>query len=313
VSRGPGTTRSLRALLTDEGLVAVVALDQRQALRRMLREAGAPADADALRAFKRAVARSLGDVAPALLVDPEYGLPAIAGDPGVPARLPLLVAVEESGTLPAAGGRRSLPLAGFDPVAARHAGAAAAKLLVYLRADHEPTRGPNLALAQATGAACRRADLPFVLELVPFPLEGEDDAAYAAAFGGHVLAAARLGAELEPDLLKLPWPGPPAGDAPDRGALAALAGLGVPWALLSAGAEFERFAARVLRALDEGGASGFIAGRALWQDAVGAADLDAVLCRGARERLVRLLSAVRGHGRPLPLPAPPAEPDWFRR
>ena len=67
---GPGTIRGLRQLTTSEGRVAAVAVDQRQALRSMLEQAGAPADAAALRRFKVAVATVLGEIAPALLVDP---------------------------------------------------------------------------------------------------------------------------------------------------------------------------------------------------------------------------------------------------
>jgi tagatose-1,6-bisphosphate aldolase len=310
---GPGTLRGLRAITTADGRVAAVAVDQRQALRTMLAAAGAPAGAADLRAFKLAVARALGDVAPALLVDPQYGLPAIAGDPSVSARLPLLVAIEESGTVAWKGGERSVGLAGWGPQEARNAGACAAKLLVYLRADHPATLEHGLALATSVRRACRAADLPFILELVPFPLADEDPTTYAAAFGRHVRAIAEVGASLAPDLLKIPFPSPLGSDDPETGALAALAELGVPWAVLSAGADVDRFVGRVLRSLDEGGAVGLIAGRALWKDAVGARDVAAALAAGARPRLERLLATIAGRGRPLPLPAVSDDPGWFRR
>src|SRR4051794_38633617 len=96
VAPGPGTLRGLRCLTTAEGRVAAVAVDQRQALRSMLEAAGAEPTEDALRAFKIAVARVLGDVAPAFLVDPQYGLPAVTSAADVSPRLPLMVAIEES-------------------------------------------------------------------------------------------------------------------------------------------------------------------------------------------------------------------------
>ena len=310
---GPGTIRGLRQLTTSDGRVAAVAVDQRQALRSMLASAGAPAGSADLRAFKVAVARALGDLAPALLVDPQYGLPAISAAPDVPARLPLMVAIEESGTLPWKGGRRSLELDGWSPERARAAGACAAKLLVYVRPDHAPSFAEAEAVMESVRAACRRADLPFVLEILPYQLDDEDDASYRAAFGRHQLAIAEVGAALHPDLLKLAWPGPLGRAEPEPGGLALLASLGVPWVLLSAGAAFEVFEQRVAHALDDGGAVGFIAGRALWQDAVGAADVDASLLAGARPRLERLLAAISGRGRPLPLPPAPAADDWYRR
>ena len=310
---GPGTIRGLRQLTTADGRVAAVAVDQRQALRAMLAKAGAPADSAALRGFKIAVARVLGDLAPALLVDPQYGLPAVSAAPDVPARLPLMVAIEESGTLPWKGGKRSVELAGWSPAQARAAGACAAKLLVYVRPDHAPSFAEAQAVMTSVRAACRRADLPFVLEILPYQLDGEDDASYRASFGRHQLEIAELGAALRPHLLKLAWPGPLGTSDPEPDGLARLAALDVPWVLLSAGAAFEVFEGRVERALDEGGAVGFIAGRALWQDAVGAADVDAALRAGARPRLERLLAAIAGRGRALSLPAAPQDDDWYRR
>jgi sulfofructosephosphate aldolase len=309
---GPGTHRGLRCLTTADGRVAAVAVDQRQALRSMLGAAGAPAEPADLRAFKVAVARALADVAPAILVDPQYGLPALAAAPDVAARLPLMVALEESGTLPWHGGRRSLALAGWSPADARRAGAIAGKLLVYVRPDHAASLPHALALIEATRRGCRAADLPFVLEILPFRLDDEDEAAYAAAYGRHVMACARLGAAAQPDLLKLAWPAPLGAVEPEPGALPELAAIGASWALLSAGAEFERFAERIVRALDEGGACWFIAGRALWQDAVGATDVAGALRTGARPRLERLVALVAGRGRPLVLPPVSTDDGWYR-
>ena len=308
---GPGTVRGLRALTTAGGLVAAVAVDQRQALRRMLADAGAAPDADSLRAFKVAVGRALGDIAPALLTDPEFGLPAISSDPAISARLPLMLSIEESGTLPCEGGKRSLALAGWSAEAARRHGAIAAKLLVYARADHAATLGHAERLIRAVRADCRRADLPFVLEILPYRLDDEDEEHYRHAFGRHVLEVAAIGDDARPDLLKLAWPGALGSDGEEPGGLDRLAAMRSPWALLSAGAPFETFERRVALALERGGACGFIAGRALWADAVGAPDLESALRSGARPRLERLLATVEGRGRPLPLPAVPDAPEWY--
>jgi sulfofructosephosphate aldolase len=277
----------------------------------MLAATGAPAHPEALRAFKVAVARALADVAPALLVDPQYGLPAIAASDVSP-RLPLMVALEESGTLPWRGGQRSFALGGWSAAQARAAGACAGKLLVYARVDHLASLEHATALIESTRRDCRAADLPFVLEILPFRRDEESEDEYRAAYGRHVLELAELGSSFEPDLLKLAWPGPLGAEEPEPDALEVLGRLDTSWALLSAGAAFERFETRVVRALDEGGACGFIAGRALWQDAVGAADVDAVLRDGARRRLERLLAAIGGRGRALALPPLPGGEGWFR-
>ena len=72
----------------------------------------------------------------------------------------------------------------------------------------------------------------------------------------------------------------------------------VPWTLLSAGVEFEAFVDQVGNAMDAG-ASGFIAGRAIWGEAVGL-DRSArreFLATAASERLQTLSAAVTGRGR----------------
>jgi tagatose 1,6-diphosphate aldolase len=62
--------------------------------------------------------------------------------------------------------------------------------------------------------------------------------------------------------------------------------LDVPWTLLSAGADFERFAQRLARAC-EAGCSGFVAGRALWKE------LASCETEAAREQFIEQVVANR--------------------
>jgi sulfofructosephosphate aldolase len=299
---GPGTIRGLRQLTTPAGRVCVVAADQRQSLRTMLGEAGVDSTEEMLGALKLEIARAVGDICPTLLIDPEYGLPALAANPSVAPGLPLMVSLEESGTVAWAGGRRSSQLAGWSAEAARAAGAGSVKLLIYLRADHPPTRDAALDLAARVSQECADADIPFILEILPFRLSDEDENTYKTALGSHLRENARIGAQLEPDLLKLPWPASPGDAESERQSLGTLANLPVPWALLSAGVPFEMFLEQAARALDQGGACGVIAGRALWGDALLADDVPAALRNGARNRLERLIQLLDGRGRRLTIP-----------
>jgi tagatose-1,6-bisphosphate aldolase len=73
-----------------------------------------------------------------------------------------------------------------------------------------------------------------------------------------------------------------------------------PWAVLSAGVAFEEFQNVLRISCDEGGTSGFIAGRSIWKEAIAldgparAEFLDTV----ARPRLDACLAAVNGRARP---------------
>ena len=73
--------------------------------------------------------------------------------------------------------------------------------------------------------------------------------------------------------------------------------LGLVPVLLAAHPPLAALAARAREASDDGGASGFIAGRALWTDAL-TGDRDAALRGPSAERLRRLGEIVDAHGRP---------------
>jgi tagatose 1,6-diphosphate aldolase/sulfofructosephosphate aldolase len=73
-----------------------------------------------------------------------------------------------------------------------------------------------------------------------------------------------------------------------------------PWAVLSAGVPFDDFTAVLEVAFDEGGASGFIAGRSVWREVVSLAgrDREEFLTTVARPRLDRLVEVASRYARP---------------
>src|SRR5262249_25393264 len=157
------------------------------------------------------------------------------------------------------------------------------------RPDRRPGPGePDLA-AEALAvigevvADCRAAGMPSVIEPLVAKRPGEPPLD-EQAMGELVVEAATRMAQLPPDLLQLAWPG---GAVGCRGVAEALGP--VPWTLLSAGVGFDRFVDRVAVALEHG-ASGFIAGRAIWGDAVAltGAERVAFLEDTARPRLATL-------------------------
>jgi tagatose 1,6-diphosphate aldolase/sulfofructosephosphate aldolase len=77
--------------------------------------------------------------------------------------------------------------------------------------------------------------------------------------------------------------------------------------MLSAGMPLEAFLDAVRTAFDEGGASGFIAGRVYWKEAVAMAGDERrhFLETTARDRLDQSLAAMEGRARPWDAVAPP--------
>ncbi|HEX3305190.1 MAG TPA: hypothetical protein VHS32_02985, partial [Streptosporangiaceae bacterium] len=76
--------------------------------------------------------------------------------------------------------------------------------------------------------------------------------------------------------------------------------LGRPWAVLSAGVPFDQFTDTIRIAADEGGASGFIAGRSVWREVVSLTgqQREVFLISVALPRLERLIEVAEHRARP---------------
>src|SRR6202051_1561849 len=73
----PGNLAGLKAVSDHRGVIAAAAMDQRGSLQKSLaKERGAAADAHALEVLNTLVTSVLTKHASAILLDPEYGLPA---------------------------------------------------------------------------------------------------------------------------------------------------------------------------------------------------------------------------------------------
>ena len=289
----------LGAIAGDGGTFAIVAMDQRNTLRRMFAAVGRPGEGGELRAFKVDVTDALSGGATGFLLDPDFGVPAVLDGGALHGRCGLLVAAEP----PERRQWNGEPRAARDP--ARDAawvagmGGHALKFLVQLRPDRPRAAGePDLVaevldVVRAVVQDCRAAGVPSVVESLVYKLPGEDalDDDHRADL---IVESARLLDEVRPDLLKLEFPG----DA--RGCERIAEVLSTPWAVLSAGVAFERFHEALRIACDHGGASGFIAGRAIWKEAVGM-DRQArrtFLKETGRRRLDACVEAMQGRARP---------------
>jgi tagatose-1,6-bisphosphate aldolase len=290
---------TLDAIAGPDGRFAVLAMDQRNTLRRMLDAAGRPAADSDLSAFKVDIVRALAPLSTAVLLDADYGVGPVRAAGALPAGTGLLVAAEP----PVRAQWNGEPRAAIDPergaayVLRNHGDAL--KFLVQWRPGRPHGAGePDLA-AEALSVIgevvedCREAGIPSVIEPLVARLPDEPALPEAAA-GELVIESATLMAGRRPDLLKLEWPGSADGCRRVTEALGS-----VPWTLLSAGVAFEQFGERVRIALDNG-ASGFIAGRAIWGEAVAVAGEEraAFLAETAVPRLAALCGLLSEHGRP---------------
>lgn len=273
------------------GGLSMVAMDQRESLRTMFGEATGEPVADAtLEDFKLAVAETLSPYASAMLLDREYGekaMHALAPSCG------LVVAADR---LDQPAGQ---PVVGTDldtdlDITSVHAwGGAALKLLVlwYAGDDHQREKD----MVRRFLDLCRNAALLSIVEgVVKPPRSG----APWDREGTLLEAAGELGGT-GCDLYKAEVPMYGRGDLEvvQERCEAITAMLPCPWVVLSSGVSAQTFPDAV-RAACRGGASGFLAGRAIWMDLVGPGDYRSRLGGRAVERLQRLSEIVEACARP---------------
>jgi sulfofructosephosphate aldolase len=285
---------TLDALARDNGTFLMVAMDQRESLRAMLAEHHPePIEDERLVRFKLAVARELSPSASGFLIDRRLGFDEVVRQRLVPATCGLVLAADA--IVPEPGnpvGDTTLDPE-VDAAAAATAGAAALKLLVVWRDDAERPR--RLAMAQRFVEAAGDAGLLSVLEGVVRPSSPGDAFDREAA----IVEAARELTSVGPSLYKVEIPLQGYGDSAEleRRCRQIDTVVDCPWVVLSSGVEPADFPAAV-EAACRAGASGILAGRALWRGVLGADDPTFLLRQHSAPRLRRLGEIVDRHGRP---------------
>jgi sulfofructosephosphate aldolase len=281
---------TLDALARDSGTFLMVAMDQRESLRSMFAQHFAEPIADErLVNFKLDVARELSPHASGFLIDQDYGFHEVVRQELVPESCGLLLAADALVQEPGGLVEDTDLDAAVDAAAAREAGADGLKLLVIWRDDEDRAR--RLELSRRFVELCERNGLLSVLEGIVRTAPEERDAA--------IVAAAQELSSVGPSLYKVEVPlhGKGPAEEIERRCAEIDAEVPMPWVVLSNGVEPADFPTAV-EAACRAGASGMLAGRAIWSDVVGEEDPVPLLRERSVERLQSLASIVDAHGRP---------------
>ncbi|MHB1234211.1 MAG: hypothetical protein ACYCZK_00875 [Microbacteriaceae bacterium] len=289
--------RTLDTIARPSGALAMVAMDQRESLRAMFDGAGAgrPAD-DVLVRFKLDVAGILGPLASGFLIDRHYGFEAVRDGGMLPETTGLILAAdaltqEDGGPVEETELDQVVLGPEFDLT-----GVVALKLLIIWRRDDK--REHRIRLTEDFIAAAAARGVLSVIEPVVRPTRRElDDGSWDQDVA--IREAARELSPLGQSLYKVQVPLGGRGDAAEQLAASTELGKAIvgPWVVLSQGVERDDYYAAV-EAACRGGASGFLAGRALWSDVVGDADVPARLREFSVPRLERLIELVDREARP---------------
>jgi sulfofructosephosphate aldolase len=288
--------RAMSRITTSDGRMLIVAADQRNSMKAVMTDAPAGPGSvtqEQLSAAKEDLVRHLANHGPAILLDPEVALPRIVDDGVISADTALVVAMDASGFETVDGLRYTRFVPGISARKIRDLGGDAAKMLFYLRSDRQQADSTVMSQVSELVAQCSAEGLLLIVEILTYKLDDETDEQYAQKFPQLVIDAARLCVDAGAKVLKLPYPG-------SAQACAAVtdAARGVPWAVLSAGVDHEKFIEQVAIAVSNG-AHGAMAGRSLWKDslAVSAQTRVELLTNRALPRLLELEQAVNGNTR----------------
>src|SRR4051794_27019139 len=175
----PGKLAGLKAVSDSRGVIAAAAMDQRGSLQKSLaKERGSAANAQDLEQFKIHVTEVLTRHASAILLDPEFGLPASKERN----KAGLLLAYEKTGYDATTPGRLPDLLDVWSVRRLKEAGADCIKILLYYT-PFEKTSVNDLkhAWIERIGDECLAHDIPFFLEFVGYDHEGGDEKSLAYA------------------------------------------------------------------------------------------------------------------------------------
>jgi tagatose 1,6-diphosphate aldolase len=169
----PGKLAGLQRVSDKRGVIAAAAMDQRGSLQKSLaKEKGSSVSDAEMEEFKSLVAEVLTPHASAILLDPEWGLPASkrrAKNAG------LLLAYEKTGYDKTGPGRLPDLLDHWSARRLKEAGADCVKILLYYTPfDPQDVNDRKHAWVERIGDECRANDVPFFLEFVGYE-EGADE------------------------------------------------------------------------------------------------------------------------------------------
>ena len=285
MSLSAGKYWGMRRMADAQGRFKMTAVDQRPPIKNPIKAKRGTAEApwEDVAGFKEMLIEELQGESSAMLLDPHFAYPR--GVTKLLASRGLIVTLEDSIFRETSAGRLSSEIDDWSVEKIKRIGGDAVKVLAWYRPDADPAIcRAQQDFTQRIGDACRRYDIPFVFELLVYPLASDTEQTrdYVEMKTKHpelVLESVRAFADPKfgVDLFKLESPlaaadvpgvGAPGWESAQRWFDAIGEASGRPWVMLSAGAGMDEFR-RILTHAYRAGASGYLAGRAIWSKAFG--------------------------------------------
>lgn len=236
------------------GFYLMLALDHRESIRRLLNPTNPEevSSQDIIELKRKIIEAVIADCS-GLLIDEQYGLKAYSQR-----SKPFLLPLEKTGYTEKDGER--ITEIEFSVSQIKEMGAEGAKLLLYFNPDLKSSK-VQLHTGRQMVLECRKEKMPLFLEIVIYDPYNSKNLDQKRAH--LILDSLRmfLDAEVIPDVFKLEYPG----DFKSCQKITEILGK-ISWILLTRGDTFDLFKLEYMDAV-RAGARGFLAGRALWQEA----------------------------------------------
>lgn len=225
----------------------MLALDHRSSFKKMFADYPEAEKKEAMIETKKKIIAGVKNDASGLLLDPVYGYEAYKR---LKINLPHLICLEKSGYEKSVQGAKTIIQ--YKAEQLKILGASGVKLLLPFNPESE-TASYQLGVAEKALRDAKQNDLPFFLEIIIEPEKEKEKL---------LLSAIKLFLEkkLNPDVFKLEYPG-----SLDLCRQITKQLDKTPWILLSRGASFDVFKHYLKEAISVG-CTGFLVGRALWQE-----------------------------------------------
>ncbi|MFY0619561.1 tagatose 1,6-diphosphate aldolase [Shimia sp.] len=277
----PGKLAGMRRMADNNGIYKMTAVDQRPPIKGPIAKHHGVEQApwEEVAKFKGMLVETLQGHSTAMLLDPHYAIPK-SFDALIPHK-GLVVTLEDSLFKETPGGRLSSNIDNWSVGKIKRMGGDAVKVLAWYRPDAtDEVNQAQQDYVKKIGDACAKYDIPFLFELLVYPLaaDAHQTKEYVEMKGKKADDVLKSVEEFAKpaygvDVFKLESP-VNASDADGSADVQAVFDemgriAGRPWVMLSAGAGKTEFR-NVLGHAFKAGASGFLAGRAIWLDAFNA-------------------------------------------
>ena len=308
-----GKMRALTTLSTAQNIFTIVALDHGLSLRKIFwGNAWEQSSYEEVVQTKMEIVKDLAPHGSAILLDPVYGIGAAIRDNVVPGNVGLMSLVEDEESANDDADSTSVFVPGWSIAQAKRIGAAGIKFYFYYNRADAARAAREEALLQQLVEECAQYDLPLFAEPIHYGVERKDRRR-------AVIENAKRISDLGADIMKLEFPVDVKLETDEKVWYEACVELSQalprPWTLLSAGVDYATFKRQVEIAC-KAGASGFVAGRAIWQEASdmeGAARAEFVQTVAvARVKELSALAAQYGKSWREFFHAPPLAQDWYQ-